>query len=489
MVRILRFFALPLVLLVAACGRGNEGALQIAFIGEKNDPFETGVRLSAGGQLVRAATAEGLVGLDAQGRVIPALADRWIVTDGGKSYIFRLRDGKWRDGSDLTGESARSALRRTISNLSGTSLGLDLAAVEDVRAMAGRVVEIRLTGPMPEFLQLLAQPELGLTHSRAGAGPMSLKREKDTAVLSMLAPEDRGLPQVAHWHDQVRTLRVRGLPAATAIKLFDDGELDVVLNGRIQALPMVDTGPLSRGTVRLDPAIGLFGLQVRHARGFLADASDREAIAMAIDREGLIDPFNVGGWTPTTRLVAPGLDGDPGTIGERWQKMGLGQRRAVAAQRVAAWPGTKVGQPVEMSIDLPDGPGGDILFSRLSQDLKAIGIVLRRSKKGEEADLVLVDRVARYAGPRWFLDQFNCGLRLGVCSSAADQLVAESVAAQDPEQSAALLTRAEQELTKLNGYIPFGAPVRFSLVRAGVDGFAVNQWVFHPLPQMAAIAR
>ena len=30
----------------------------------------------------------------------------------GKSYIFRLRDGTWPDGSPITGETARAALRR-----------------------------------------------------------------------------------------------------------------------------------------------------------------------------------------------------------------------------------------------------------------------------------------------------------------------------------------------------------------------------------------
>ena len=241
--------------------------------------------------------------------------------------------------------------------------------------------------------------------------------------------------------------------------------------------------------MRLDPALGLFGLIVSHPRGFLADPANREAIAMAIDRDGLIEPFNVGGWSPTTRLVAPGLEGDPGSIGERWQEMNLAQRRRIAAQRVASWSGGKPGKRPEISIDLPEGPGSDILFTHLERDLKSIGLVLRRAKKGEQADLDLVDRVARYSGPRWFLDQFNCGLQLGVCSSAADKLVAQAIETEDQEQSAALLTQAEQELTKANGYIPFGPPVRFSLVRAGIDGFAANRWVFHPLPQLAVIPR
>src|SRR5688500_6479907 len=95
---------LPLLALaaLAVCGRGDEGALQVAFIDTEADLFAGGMRLSSGAQHVRAATGAGLVALNADGEVIPALADRWIVTDDGRSFIFRLRDGSWPDGRDLT---------------------------------------------------------------------------------------------------------------------------------------------------------------------------------------------------------------------------------------------------------------------------------------------------------------------------------------------------------------------------------------------------
>ena len=241
--------------------------------------------------------------------------------------------------------------------------------------------------------------------------------------------------------------------------------------------------------MRLDPAIGLFGLAVRNAQGILGDASGREAISMAIDRISLLAPFNVGGWQPTSRLVAPGLPGDLGTIGERWDGTSLAQRRSTAAGRIATWQSVNGGQAPEISVALPSGKGGDVLFQGLSRDMAAIGVTLRRAKKGEKADLELVDSVARYANARWFLNQFNCGLRRGFCSSEADNLVAEASSAPDPDQRAALMAEAEAELTSLDAFIPFGPPVRWSLVRAGVTGFAANAWVFHPLPELAAIPR
>ena len=48
---------------------------------------------------------------------------------------------------------------------------------------------------------------------------------------------------------------------------------------------------------------------------------------------------------------------------------------------------------------------------------------------------------------------------------------------------------AEALLTAANIYIPIGAPLRWSMVRGAVDGFAANAWAWHPLPDMATIPR
>jgi oligopeptide transport system substrate-binding protein len=474
---------------LAGCGRGNEGALEVAFIDEPESLFSDGVRLSAGAQHVRAATHAGLVALNETGEVIPALADRWIVTDDGRSFIFRLRDGEWPDGRELTSESARAALREAIRALRGTSLGLDLEPIAEVRAMAGRVVEIRLSTPVPMLLQLLAQPELALLRGPDGSGDMDLVVEQEAAVLAMKPPAARGVPEQEDWESLVRPIELRASSAEEAIALFDAGEVDLVLGGRLGALPLASTGPLSRGTVQLDPALGLFGLQVRRASGVLSTDRGREAIAMALDRPALIARFNIGGWVPTTRVVAPALSGDPGMIAERWAVRTLDELRAEAADRVADWRRANDGEEARVTLALDRAPGLDILFRELASQLAAIGVRLERVPEGDSSDLVLVDRVARYAEPRWFLNQFNCSLRAGLCSAEADALVREAIAEADPAARAARLAEAEAALTLANAYIPFGSPLRFSLVRSWVEGFAPNPWAFHPLPPLATVPR
>ena len=102
---------------------------------------------------------------------------------------------------------------------------------------------------------------------------------------------------------------------------------------------------------------------------------------------------------------------------------------------------------------------------------------------------LLVDRIARYAEPRWFLNQFNCSLRRGLCNSAADAAVQAAIQLPDAKLRGDGLARAQALLTAANVYIPIGAPLRWSMVRGNVDGFAANAWAWHPLPDMATIPR
>ena len=468
-------------LLLAGCGNADEGTIEIAWIGSEESLFAPGNRLSAGAQHLRGATAWGLVTLDPQGDVTPALAERWIITEDGLSFIFRLREQNWPDGRAMDSASVRSALETAIAGLDGTALGLDLVPVADVRAMAGRVVEIRLSAPVPNLLNLLAQPELALQSPGGETGPMVAERSGGAALLRFRPPLERGLPDMPDWQADVREISLIAADASKAMDLFDEGGVQLVLGGRIGQLPLVDIGPLSRGNIRIDPAIGLFGLRVRRARGLLADAQGREALAMALDREGLLERYNVGGWVPTTRLVAPGLPGDDGRVAERWADADLAQLRATAAARVRG--------AAPISLWLGTAPGDDFLLRDLAAQFAAIGVRLVRAGNMAEADLVLVDEVARYADARWFLNQFHCSLRRGLCSEDADYLVEVAQETLDPRERAGLLAEAEGELIAANVYIPIGAPLRWSLVRGSVTGYAPNAYAFHPLPPMAEIPR
>ncbi|HNN55675.1 MAG TPA: ABC transporter substrate-binding protein, partial [Novosphingobium sp.] len=113
------------------------------------------------------------------------------------------------------------------------------------------------------------------------------------------------------------------------------------------------------------------------------------------------------------------------------------------------------------------------------------GLKARRVGSGADADLRLVDTVARYARADWFLNQLSCGNARGLCSPTADQLATKAQQESDPAKRADLYAQAEAQLTIANNYLPLGVPIRWSLVSGGVTGFAVNPWNIHPLVPLA----
>lgn len=476
------------VALLPGCGSKDRSRFALAVIASSEDSLQAGIDRPLARQLTRSAVAEGLVSFDEQGRVVPALADRWIVTDDGQSYIFRLRDGEWRDGDPLTAKSAKEALDTAIRAQRGKPLELDLATIDEIRVMAGRVIEVRLFRPMPYFLQLMAQPELGLLRNKQGDGPMTVERQGDMARFTPIEPSRLGLPEVPNWDLRVRQLELTELPAAQAVERFNEGDVDLVLGGRIQDYPMTSSVGILRGTIQLDPVIGLFGLQVARSGGFLGDPRNREALALALDRPGLITPFGLSGWTPSTRLVSPGLEGDLQTNGERWTDQSLEERRATASARVREWAqgaGEEGPRTAKVSIWLPTGPGTDILFQRIANDFRTIGIASERAKSFASADLRLVDDVARFPRARWFLNRLSCAARRGLCDPEVDAIVAQAARVVDASQRSAVLGEAEARLTQANLFIPFGTPIRWSLVRGNVGGFAPNAYAWHPLMPLA----
>lgn len=486
---ILNLASLAAIAATGSCGQNTSPTVNIDVIGDSADPFQGGARLGLGGQLVRAATTDGLVAFDEQGRVIPALADRWIVADDGMSYIFRLRDGNWSDGSQLSGEAVRDSLRAALDSLRGTALGKDLSVISEVRAMTGRVVEIRLARATPDLLDLLAQPEMGLLHKGKGSGAFLLQRDGKAALLRPLPPEKRATAADSDRLGTIQPLRLSALPADGAAARFRDGLTSAVLGGTAadyaQALAVTD---ISRRSFRIDPVAGLYGLVVTGANGALATPEMREALAMAIDREALGTDLQIREWVPSNRLLPSSLSDAPPTISERWASMDMAQRRSEAASRLARLHKKGTVPPVlrpVLRIALPTGPGADILFARIKSDFAAVGIGTERTAWNAAADLRLVDAAARFARAAWYFNQFSCEAGRNPCSINADNKAAAASAEPDPAKRAGLLEDAEAALTLANIYIPLGNPIRWSLLRGGHSGFAANPRGWHPLGPLA----
>lgn len=466
---------------LAGCGRGDEELASIGVIGDRPELVETvDAPLTTGEALVRSNVAQGLVRFDSRGQVVPGLAERWNVSDDGLSYIFRLQTGEWPDGRKIKADDVAKILARQLRPASRNPLKDTLGAVEEVVAMTDRVVEIRLRSPRPNLLQLLAQPELGLVRASVGTGPFFPVQTRDddeegAARPSYLIEHRIVIPDAKDVRERAI---ISGGPAHSLVTLFADGKLDVVFGGTFDDLPLLERVNAPRGSLRFDPVSGLFGLAPNDRSSLMADRELRRLVSRAIDRQAIITILNVPGLQPRATLLQPGLDGIGRTPQPDWMKQPVGQRREQLIAEANRMFGS-VDRPV-IRIDMPQGPGGEAVIRQIARDLEPLGLKVGRAATPASADLVWVDEVAPSTSPAWFLRRFRCGVTK-ICLDDVEPILAEARMTLSASDRAALLQAAATQMEEAQLFIPIAAPVRWSLVRSGIDGFVENPFGRHTL--------
>lgn len=477
-------WGLTLLALIGASGcsdRGDSGPVVVSVIGDRDDFTEPLANLpDPGAKLFLEATAQGLVAFDAAGDILPALAQRWIVEEDGRSYIFRLRRAFWTDGSRVTASDVARLLSARIAALRRLDPDGPLDAFEAVVPMTGEVIEIRLAAPRPFLLQMLAQPQMALLSRTGGTGPYRASRRPGGLLLKPVdAPEEAEAEEADATLPGWRTHILRAERAALAIARFGKGHAALVLGGRLTDLPLLVAGGIDRNAVRFDPVQGLLGFAVTTDNGPLEDDAVREAVSMAIDRDQIPTLFPLGGWAVTNQIVPRQLDLPAVPARPRWADLPLDERQVQARAAVDRWRAAH-GAPPPLRIALPAGPGSRLLFGLIARNLGAIGLPARMVAMKADADLRLIDEVAAYDSALWYLGRIGCARRVH-CSSLAETRLQEASLAATIEERMARTAEAEAIMQAHNGYIPLGAPVRWSLVTRRLDGFTASPRARHPL--------
>ena len=461
---------------LAGCRPSDDNALAVTVIDSRPpsivDPADGA--LSPAQQVLMQNAVQGLVRFDARGRIESGLAERWNVSDDGLSYVFRLTTGRWRDGRSI---QARDIVRLLTRQLRGASKNVHkdaLGAVVEVVAMTDRVIEIRLSAPRPNLLQLLAQPEFALTREGLGTGPFEAEDRPHPDGSSALLYVHR----VIDGPDRRDRIDLASASAAKAIAEFGAGKVDLVLGGTFVDLPLVRQAKIARATLRFDPVAGLFGLVPARKGGPLADKELRLLLTQAIDRDALIASLAVPGLVPRATLLQGGLEGVRAPAAPGWTATPIAERRTRLFTEARTMIGE--GEPLTIAIALPEGPGATILFDRLAADWGAIGIRLVRADKKIPADLRLIDAVAPSASPAWFVRSFRCAI-MPLCVEEADVAMDSARAATVAAQRAAFITEAARLIEEDILFLPLAAPIRWSLVGGRVEGFAENEVARHPL--------
>ena len=435
--------------------------------------------LDRGSALMLGATAQGLVSFDSEGQVEPALAERWIVTDDGRSFIFRIRRAKWADGRPVAAAEVATRFRSAMAAKSRNAARPMLSGVDQVVSMTGQVVEIRLRTAQPDFLQLLAQPDLAVFRGTPaqGTGPYRIHSTRDGVTrLRRVYPDGQTPDPGFVERDDVR---IRAEPAPVAIARFAARDVALVTGGGFNELALARAARPATSQFQVDPAYGLFGLAVMADSKALSDQEVRRALAMAIDRDRIVQVFGVNRWRPVLSLLPAQMDSLAPPAALEWVQLDLASRRARAREYV-------VGKELpELRVALPTGPGARLLFAALADDWRRIGVSARMVGLKDRADLRLIDDVSPQSSAVWYLSRIACARGL-VCVPKAETALQGLLGAVTAEERASGIAEADAEFASAQPYIPIALPLRWSLVAPQLTGWRPSAFAVHPLRRLRA---
>lgn len=310
---------LAALVLLAMLGRAGAETLLRTRLNADIRSTDPGTNRDANTDGVIAHVVEGLVAFRDDTAIGPMLADSWTVSNEGKTYTFRLRQGvKFHNGATMTADDVVWSLKRwldpatqwrCLSEFSATGI----ARIEKIEAPDPLTIAITLDQPTALFLPTLARPDCGQTAiihrdsvgaegkwiAPVGTGPFKLgewKRGQYVDVVRFDGYVSRGEPRTGYTGAKdvkVDRVRFNVIPDSSAAKAgLLSGSLDVIMSLSIPDLEELKT----RSDVQLSitPALGLTGILFQTKDPLLKDVRIRRAIALSIDTAQIVDAVMMG---------------------------------------------------------------------------------------------------------------------------------------------------------------------------------------------------
>ncbi|GAA3728967.1 oligopeptide ABC transporter substrate-binding protein OppA [Salinicoccus jeotgali] len=347
---------LTLTLVLAACnfggddsgnGGGEEGSsssegsdgktinLSIA-----SDPpsFHPALATDTTSGAIMASVFEGLTRLDPEGNPEPAMAENIEVSEDEKTYTYTLRDAQWSNGDPVTADDFEYAWKWALDPENASDYAYQLYYIEGaeaynsgegsaedvaVTAVDEKTLEVTLVNPTPYFDELTAFYTYYPVNSKMaeenpdwhtdpngenyiGNGPFNLESFTSSDEIVLQKNED-------YWDSEnvaLETVNIDMVESeSTALKMYEGGDLDYLGS----PFNSIDLNALNKfkdnGTLNVSDQAGTYMYVFNTQDEIMQNKNIREALTIAIDREGLINNVTKGEQEPATGLVPLTMEG------------------------------------------------------------------------------------------------------------------------------------------------------------------------------------
>lgn len=283
--------------------KGGEITIGIAQdLDDSLDPHQT---VAAGTREVLFNIFEGLVKPNSDGEMIPAVAEKYTLSEDGTTYTFTLREGvKFHNGQAVTAEDVVYSINRCAAVPEGQEKPLVAAfsAVKSVEALDEKTVAVTIAQRDLEFISYMTAAIIPADYENqdtapVGTGPFRFVSRTPQQDFVMERFEDYwGAPA---WLDKV-TYKICENADALVMNL-NGGSIDLCAHlTSAQASQLNQNFQVLEGTMNLVQAIYLNN----QAKPF-DNQLVRQALCYAIDRQGIMDMVADGHGTAVGSSIYP----------------------------------------------------------------------------------------------------------------------------------------------------------------------------------------
>jgi len=244
-----------------------------------------------------------LVEPDQEGKIVPALAERWEVSGDGKTWTFFLRKGVlFHNGDSFTSADVKATFERIKSEETASPNRNEFAPIQSIETPDEHTVVLKLNKPWSPLIgtlgsgwgAILPKSLIDSDHDFAaepvGTGPFRLSEWVRDSRIVLEKNEDywmKGLPKLEKVLMNIipeRSVQVQGLITGGVDVSYIIDEEDVPV--------LEDSGEV---TVQRYNSSLILVMSINCSRPVLSDLRVRQAITHAIDKQKVLDVAYGGG--------------------------------------------------------------------------------------------------------------------------------------------------------------------------------------------------
>lgn len=481
------------LILVVACSapqKQKSGALRIS-LEEAPQSLDPRLARSLNNQNVLRMVFDGLTRMGKDEKPEASVASRITCSEDGKRYTFHLRETFWTNRDPVVAEDFVYAWKKVLDPQFPSDLAAQFYGIRNAKAAKEgtvsldavgicapdeKTVEVELERPIPYFLDLVATPPFFPVNRRidqanprwandlssfVSNGPFRLKEIKEHDRICVEKNESYWDAAAVHL-SRIEMCMIQG---EAALSLFEKEELDWA-GSPFSRIPMEAIPSLRKqGLLKSKDILGTYFIRLNTSYFPLQDAQVRKALALAIDRQQIVEHVTQGDQLPATGLVPPsfGLHTTP-YFPDGAQSLSLNMFTD-ALSRLHLEKNTLP----EMTLMYPANNRSHLVAQAVQQQwAQALGVHIKLESiepkiyydrlSRSDYQLASGDWIADFNDPINFLDVFR--YKKG-CSNATQwengqytQLLCASEMASDPKERVMLLQQSEQVLMEEMPIVP-----------------------------------